>query len=334
MTGAPSLLHVALLASTPIDDFLAGADGTTGGERWETVGFGLALAGVVVSVGIVAFLARVHIGSRAEVRTLVVVARGCGASMLIGGVVEVAGTAAVLDIGWIDAFTDASASSAMMRVLAGLLVLMGLGDDAAPVRASAPDAPANALSEPTDVDHRWVPGAASAFGVVGLGLGVLAFAFDGHTTSEGPRALHAAVTVVHVLAAGVWAGGIIALAILGVLRRREVVAGIGGLVVRFSSVATVALVAVIAAGAAMAWMILGDVGDIVDTDWGRRLLIKTAAVGVAALLGAYNRFVLVPRLEGDSTSMERTIRTTITLEALVLAIVIVVTVLLTRAANV
>lgn len=310
-------------ASTPIDDFLSGSGGSAGGVRWEAIGFGLALAGVILSVGVVTFLARVHAGHRREVRALLHLARGCGFVVLVGGVVEVAGTATVLRIGWTDAFTGGSAASAMMRVLAGVLVLIGLGDELVPVE------PATGAEE-----HRWVPGAASAFGLVGVGLGALSFAFDGHTTTAGPRVAHAAVAVVHVLAAGVWAGGIVALVVLAALRQRARRGGLAPLVVRFSTLATLALIAVVVAGVTMAVLILDDVDDLGGTDWGRRLLIKVAAVGAAALLGGYNRIVLVPRLATGSLDAERTIRTTITLEAVVLAFVVVVTVLLTRAATV
>jgi copper transport protein len=347
-------VHHLPYASPPIDDFLSGSGGSVGGERWESIGFGIALAGVLVAVGIVVFLARVHAGPRREGRTLVLLANGCGLVMLVGGAVEVAGTAAVLRTGWVDAFTGGSAASAMMRVLAGVLVLIGLDDELAPGRAAGADDASTNTTGTTDttvgiadtadtadtvdavdtVDHRWAPGAASAFGVVGVGLGVLSYAFDGHTTTEGPRLLHAAVAVVHVLAAGIWAGGLVVLLVVAALRRRARGAGIAALVVRFSAVATWALVAVVLAGVAMAWMIVDDVGDLAGTDWGRRLVVKVAAVGAAALLGAYNRAVLVPRLASGSVASERTIRTTVALEAVLLAFVVAVTVLLTRAATV
>jgi copper transport protein len=63
------------------------------------------------------------------------------------------------------------------------------------------------------------------------------------------------------------------------------------------------------------------------------LVIKTFAVGVTAAIGAYNHFVLVPVLERepDRATVARRARTTVTLEAIVLLCVVIVTVFLKRA---
>lgn len=313
--------------STPIDEFLAGAGASSGGERWETIGSGLGLAGALLAVGVLVVLAFVHRGRVSEIRTLLLVAMSGGALLLVGGVVEIAGTAQVLGIGWLDALTDGSASSAMLRLLGGLLVLVGLGDETALTHPSGDgidpldDAPG---------EHRWVPGASSSFGLVGVVLGALSFAFDGHTVSEGPRVLHAGVNVVHVLSGGVWFGGIVAVVVVGLARRRNA-GSIGPLLVCFSSWATVALVAVAAAGVGMAAMILDDVGDLTSTDWGRRLLVKTSIVGAAGLFGAYHHFVVVPRLAAGDSAIERSARLTVSVEAGLVALVVVLTTLLGHA---
>jgi len=91
---------------------------------------------------------------------------------------------------------------------------------------------------------------------------------------------------------GVRLGGIVGLFVVGTLRRGRPV----GRTARGSLLATAALAAVFVAGAAMATMILDGVGELTGTDWGRRLLLKTSGVGVAALIGAYHRLVDVPRL--------------------------------------
>ena len=141
------------VGSTPIDDFLSGAGrSSAGGARLETIGIGLGLAGTILAVGVVVLLAAVHSGRRSEVRALLLLAMAGGAAMLAGGAIEAAGTAAVLGAGWIDVLTDGSASSALLRLLGGLLVLLGLGDDGSAAR-------------------RWVPGASSSFGSVGVALG-------------------------------------------------------------------------------------------------------------------------------------------------------------------
>lgn len=315
--------------STPIDDFLAGAGDTTAGERWEAIGAGLGLGGTVLAVGILALLALVHRGRRSEVRSLLRAARIGGALMVVGGAIEIAGTADVLDIGWTDAFRDGSAASAMLRLLGGTLLLLGLGDETAAEHATPRTGSGTGddrdAGEPTE---RWVPGASSAFGLVGAAIGALSFAFDGHTVSEGPRILHAVTNVVHVVAAGVWSGGVVGLAAVATMRRRA--GSIGPLLGPFSRVVTVALVAVFVAGAGLAVMILDGVGELTATEWGRRLLLKLAAVGVAALLGAYHHLLVVPRAAAGDACVEQLARRTLVVEAVVLTLAAVLTALLTR----
>ena len=318
-------MFISRIGSSPIDDFLAGAGGSSaGGTRLETIGTGIGLAGTVLALGVVAMLALVHSGPRSEVRALLQLAMVGGAVMLVGGAVEIAGTAAVLDVGWIDALTDGSAASGLLRLLGGLLVLLGLGDETVPAEAS--DLAVPGAEGPAAL--RWIPGGSSAFGMVGVVLGALSFSFDGHTVSQGPRLAHAATNVVHVVAAGVWVGGIAGLVVVGSMRRRT--GSIGALLVRFSRLATVALVVVFLAGIAMGTMIIDGIGDITGTEWGRRLLVKTGAVGVAALLGAYHHLVVVPRHAAGDAAGEHSLRRTVALEAFVLAFVVVMSAILTR----
>ncbi|MFP5487680.1 MAG: CopD family protein, partial [Acidimicrobiia bacterium] len=244
-----------------------------------------------------------------EVRALLGVVTAAGGLMLVGGAIELAGTAAVLDVGWLDALTDGSAPGAMMRLLGGALVLLGLGDE---MTAADPDAAG-------DDAWRWSAGATSAFGIVGAAIGVASFAFDGHTTTEGPRVLHAVVNAVHVSAAAVWFGGLVAIVVVVVGRTGAV----GPLLVGFSRLATVSLVAVALAGATMAALILDDPSGITGTDWGRRLLVKVGAVVVAASLGAYHHLAVVPRLPAGDIRLERTTRRTLLLEVVVLAVAVV-----------
>jgi copper transport protein len=137
-----------------------------------------------------------------------------------------------------------------------------------------------------------------------------------------------------VAAGSVWFGGIVGLMIVGLLRRRTEHSA-APLTVRFSSVATLALIAVTVAGVLMSLMITDGFGDYTGTDWGRALIIKTIAVGIAVLLGAYNHFVVVPALEldPDATAMQRRAQMTVSIEAIVLLFVAVATVFLTVAST-
>jgi putative copper export protein len=116
------------------------------------------------------------------------------------------------------------------------------------------------------------------------------------------------------------------LVILMFVRRRRG-GTVADLVVRFSSVATVALVAVAVAGTAMAVFIVDGPGDLTGTVWGRRLIIKLVAVAIAAALGAYHHLVTVRRIGDPATGAQAIARarTTLVIEALVLAFVVAAT---------
>lgn len=331
---------VGFVASTPLDEFLAGAD-SPADDRLQRIGVGLALFGVLTAVGVIAFLASVHRGPRSEVRALVKLAAGSGCLILLGAVAELAGIARVFDVGWSEALDTQPSSAAMLRLLAGVMVLLGLFDQAVPI-----DAPAGGVGdageggeagEGAEEAVRWVPGAASSFGIVGVLLGALSFGFDGHTVSEGSRLVHAATNIVHVLAGGVWAGGIVALLVVVMWRRRSADRRpAGAMVVQFSAIATLALLVVALAGAAMSLMIVDSASDYVDTEWGRRLIVKVVAVAVAGAIGGYNQWVIVPRLAVDAgdPAMTRRVAATLAIEAAVLALVAVLTVLLVTASTV
>ena len=134
-------------------------------------------------------------------------------------------------------------------------------------------------------------------------------------------------------AAGAWVGGLVALAIVGVL------GGLRGeghrLLHRFSAIATVSIVAVGVAGVVMAAMVLDGFDELTSTDWGRLLLVKTALVAVAGLIGAYHHFRVVPELDRSADeAVVRRARTSLGVEAVVLLLVAVISGLLATASTV
>ena len=338
-----------LMSSTPLDDFLSDAGASAAlGERLERIGLAGSICGLLLVAGLVAFLAAVHRGSAREVVVVVRIARVAGVFVLIGASIEVAGVASVSGSNWFGALGDSSAP--MIRLLAGVLIVLGLFPDAHPdtqcgdLHQLAESADGGAehpvMSGHTIQDAHelapvhWNPAVASAFGLAGAGVGLLSFGFDGHTVSKGPRVVHAAVNLVHVTAGGVWFGGIVGLVVVAFMRRRSD-AAVSPLVVRFSSIATLALIAVALAGTLMSLMITDGYGDFTDTPWGRILLVKVGAVLVAAGIGAYNHFVMVPAIDRDPAdpATATLVRRTMTAEALVLLSVVILTVFLTTAST-
>jgi copper transport protein len=318
------------VASTPLDEFLDQSSASTDtGELLQRIGLTGSLVGITASIGLLVYLAAVHTGRRREIASLIRVTAAAGAVVALGATVELAGVATVSDLDWVDALTDGSGSAPMMRLLAGLLVLLGLFDHAVPAD------PDHAGAVDDDTIMRWVPASASAFAMVGVVVGAASFWFDGHTVTEGPRVIHAGTNFVHVLAGGVWFGGIVGLAVVGVIRRGRS-DSIAPLLIRFSGIASVALVLVVLAGSLMTLMIIDGIGDLTSTDWGRVLLVKTGFVVVVAAIGGYNHFVVVPAL-GRGADADATVaraRWTVRVEAVLLLCVAVITVTLTTASTI
>jgi len=83
----------------------------------------------------------------------------------------------------------------------------------------------------------------------------------------------------------------------------------------------------------MTWFILPSFESLWNSSWGRTLLVKVGATTLAALMSGFNHFVLLPRLRTDpeDETVRETIRTVVLCEAVMLAIVVVVTAYLVNA---
>lgn len=334
----------AAIRSTPLDDFLAESGSSTEtGELLQRIGLVGSLLGITLAIGLVVFLTVVHTGRRQEIVILIRFVTAAGALTILGAVLELAGVASIDDLSWSEALTDSAGSAPMMRLLAGLLILLGLFEQSVPVddpqQTDEPDQAIDAASIETasvddDAVSRWVPTSASAFAIVGLAVGAMSFWFDGHTVTEGPRVVHAVVNLVHVTAGGVWFGGLVGLVIVGLLRRGTG-SSMAPQLVRFSSVATVALIGVVLAGSLMTLMIIDGPGDLTSTDWGRLLLVKAGAVAIVAGIGGYHHFAVIPALEREDSTPERAARArvSVAIEALLLLCVVLLTVFLSTAST-
>lgn len=149
----------------------------------------------------------------------------------------------------------------------------------------------------------------------------------GHSRATDPVWLVMASDVVHLAAGATWFGGLVGLAlVLGALGGRD-----AALVVsRFSTVAGVTLAALAVTGTIAAWRILGSWSALVETGYGRVLLVKIGVVVLIAVLAGANRFLLLPRViaeaDGDTvpTAVLR-LRTLVRREALLVVVVLCLT---------
>ncbi len=141
-----------------------------------------------------------------------------------------------------------------------------------------------------------------------LALGLVAAA--SHAAAVTPDATGAmTVDALHLLAAGVWVGGLLPLGALLARASREEGADARPYAVittrRFSWLALACVVVLVLTGVANAVVQIGGVPALVGTAYGRLLLVKLAILLPILLLGALNRRVLIPRLSGEALSVGR-----------------------------
>ncbi len=94
-------------------------------------------------------------------------------------------------------------------------------------------------------------------------------------------------------------------------------------VVYFSTVAAAALGVLLVTGAYMSMLHVGDWAALLSTAYGRALLLKLALAGAAMLLGAFNLFIIKPRLDravdqladGSAHALHRRFRRIVAVEA-------------------
>lgn len=141
-----------------------------------------------------------------------------------------------------------------------------------------------------------------------LALGLIAAA--GHAAAVTPDATSViASDALHVLATGIWVGGLLPLGALLIAASRDSGADARPYAVltarRFSRVALACLVALVISGVVNAVVHVGGVPALVGTTYGRLLLLKLLLLLPVLLLGWLNRRLLIPRLSGEAATVGR-----------------------------
>jgi copper transport protein len=217
--------------------------------------------------------------------------------------------------------------------LIGVLVVASGGGG----RARRPAAVLGAVASP--------PVAPRAARLDGRALAVLALpaaflavtpALGGHATTQHPVALLAPLDVIHVVAMSAWVGGLIALvaavpAATRALDPADRTALLSSTLSRFSAVALTSVAALIASGTAQSIVHLRSFGDLLDTAFGRAVLVKIIILVALVGLGALNRRRSLPRLRAAAASgatpgaVGRVLRTTLRAEVALVVVVLGVT---------
>jgi copper transport protein len=202
-------------------------------------------------------------------------ARMLGVAWILGalgvaGIVEAQREAAGISIGAL--FSTSLGTIAIERILAiaatGIAIVVASVAPAAVTRAAVAVAGLGAATE------MWVDVAAS------------------HAGAQTPVALNLVAQWAHILAAGIWIGGLLTLLLAVRGQPSEVT---GRAVRRFSTTAGIAIVVVALSGTFRAVIEVGSVGLLFSTAFGILVLVKVALFVILAGLGAINRFRNVPR---------------------------------------
>ena len=155
----------------------------------------------------------------------------------------------------------------------------------------------------------------TGFGVV---LAIASFVLSGHAATATPRWIALPALVLHIAAAAFWLGSFVPLlAALGETRTTK-----RSIFRRFSEFAMVVVPQLALAGALLAVLQIQQVEALFTTAYGLLLALKLSFVGLLGVIGACNRWILMPEMrddvDGHATRFRYAIRTQLALGIAVL----------------
>ncbi len=137
---------------------------------------------------------------------------------------------------------------------------------------------------------------------IAWGFASISFALSGHAATAQPVALMAPAVALHAAGFIFWLGALPGLVVV----TRAARADLGGLLARFSRLATPLVALLVASGVVLAAVQLETPAALIDTAYGRLLCAKLAAVLILMALAALNRFALTPAIRrGDPRAIRR-----------------------------
>ena len=147
--------------------------------------------------------------------------------------------------------------------------------------------------------------------------------------------LHPAADVLHLIAAAAWLGMLVPLALLLALRADDsaALAAMRVATLRFSTLGLVAVGTLLTTGIVNTWYLVGSIPALLETDYGRLVLLKVALFLLMVGIAAVNRVRLTPKLVDDRSTAavanaQRQLRRNVTIEASLGAVVIAVVAIL------
>jgi copper resistance protein D len=144
----------------------------------------------------------------------------------------------------------------------------------------------------------------ASLGVISAALMLAALAWTGHAGARSGVIgwLHVCADMAHLLAAGAWLGSLPALALLLATKgRRRAIPAVActAVIHRFSAFGVAAVVTLLLTGVINTLLLTNSVASLVDTDYGRLLLVKIALFALMVMLASINRWFWTPKLPTD-----------------------------------
>ncbi|MGB0446629.1 MAG: copper resistance D family protein [Pseudomonadales bacterium] len=169
--------------------------------------------------------------------------------------------------------------------------------------------------------HRLLP-------LIGSLLLLLSFSISGHVTRSG--FITQLLLGLHLVGLAYWLGALLPLRKLCLEPNKT---GLVEIAHRFGIYAFIYIGALVLSGATYAYLLLGSLSALVTTTYGNVLLAKIGTVSVLLLLGAINKFKLVPLLRHDMLEGAKKLYISIQWELIAVVIILFLTSLLTTSLN-
>ena len=144
--------------------------------------------------------------------------------------------------------------------------------------------------------------------VICAGVLIGGLAFAGHAAAgEGLEgSTHLAADILHLLAAAAWLGALVPLAMLlgaaGKWRDDTSIEVARAATLRFSTLGIVSVGTLAVTGVVNTWVLVGSVRALIETEYGRLLLLKLVLFTLMLAIAAVNRLRLTPQLVGKPSS--------------------------------
>jgi putative copper export protein/mono/diheme cytochrome c family protein len=179
-----------------------------------------------------------------------------------------------------------------------------------------------------DTQSPWLRGCAAI--LAAALLGALALMGHGGATPGAAGVVHLVADVAHAIAAGVWVGALLPLALLLALARRAgdtpALAAARDATRRFSNLGIASVVTLLATGTVNTIFLAGSVPALLGTSYGQLLLLKIFLFLAMMAIAAVNRLKLTPQLfTGSAAAAMRRLQRNASIEAaLGLAVIAIV----------